>query len=378
MYQDRQLDSVVSVRRVALNRYILRFDGINQAKVAHDHIVRTAIGKQTGWVVQYVTPATFNMARGFESPNAAAFEADVVVVVSAVGDGNLPCDVKYARTLYATIRGRVQADFGGSCVVRQLVADCYQDGKIAFRFEMESVSGADTMLRGWNKGVLVTVASAMSQVSVVLFHVVASHRLQVRMTAHYYETAQDPNMNLGPRRLYVPQGSTDKKGNNIVPGDIVGNKECRTTVMLRNIPNKLQSFEMKRILDAILHGRYDLLYVRTDFGNLCNVGYAFVNFVDTKDVLVFYNAIHGRSWNVHNSDKVAALCYAQIQGTDRLVEKFRNSGVQAQWAPFRAKLFFASGDRSVDASKWGTEAQFPEVNNRVKVRYLFFFLLIGF
>jgi hypothetical protein len=39
-----------------------------------------------------------------------------------------------------------------------------------------------------------------------------------------------------PGSAHLPLGF-----NNIVPADIVGNKECRSTVMLRNIPNNPQS-----------------------------------------------------------------------------------------------------------------------------------------
>jgi hypothetical protein len=55
----------------------------------------------------------------------------------------------------------------------------------------------------------------------------------------------------------------------------------------------------------VVHSRYDaVVCVRTDFANLCNVGYAFINSVDATDMPVFYNAIHGRTWDVHNPDKV--------------------------------------------------------------------------
>ena len=383
MDQDVELDSVVSVRRIPPNRYILRFDSVEKAKCAYGHILNVAMN--TDWRVRYMQPAIFNMAPGFENPLTAAFEADVVVVASALGSGTLPSDVPYAHKLFDMVQARIAADFRGAATVRQLVADCYEKGQIAFRFEMDSVTGADTMVRGWNKGVLAILASAMSHVSPLLFDVIASHCLQVVLKAQYYEPAQDPMENLAQRhpsglqtiRVGNPyarqvRGQRSQRqddGRNIVPANIIGGKECRTTVMLRNIPNKLQSFEVKRILDAIMHGRFDFLYVRTDFSNLCNVGYAFINFVDAKDVLLFYNAIHGKKWNVHNSDKVAELCYATVQGTDRLMDRFRNSGVQGQWAPFRAKLFRCSGDRGVDAAQWGTDSPFPAVNNKAKVRY---------
>ncbi|KAL9587557.1 MAG: hypothetical protein Q9212_000134 [Teloschistes hypoglaucus] len=74
--------------------------------------------------------------------------------------------------------------------------------------------------------------------------------------------------------------------------------DVRTTIMLRNIPNKIDQTMLKEIVDDTSRGRYDFMYLRIDFANNCNVGYAFINFED------FVNARAGQRWNRFNSDKI--------------------------------------------------------------------------
>lgn len=114
--------------------------------------------------------------------------------------------------------------------------------------------------------------------------------------------------------------------------------DVRTTIMLRNIPNKIDQTMLKDIVDETSFGKYDFMYLRIDFANNCNVGYAFINFEDPIDIIAFAKARAGRSWNCFNSDKVAEISYATIQGKDCLVQKFRNSSVMLEHPSFRPKV----------------------------------------
>ncbi|KGY15042.1 hypothetical protein PABG_12157 [Paracoccidioides brasiliensis Pb03] len=124
--------------------------------------------------------------------------------------------------------------------------------------------------------------------------------------------------------------------------------DVRTTIMLRNIPNKIDQAMLKDIVDETSHGKYDFMYLRIDFANNCKS---------------FAKARAGHSWNCFNSDKIAEISYATIQGKDCLVQKFRNSSVMLEHPSFRPKIFH-TGTGPVA----GTEDRFPGPDNPSKMR----------
>ncbi|KAL7929466.1 RNA recognition motif 2 domain-containing protein [Trichoderma chlorosporum] len=142
--------------------------------------------------------------------------------------------------------------------------------------------------------------------------------------------------------------------------------DVRTTIMLRNIPNKVDQAMLKRIIDESSWGKYDFMYLRIDFANDCNVGYAFINFVDPLDIIDFVNARGNQRWNCFKSDKVAEISYATIQGKDCLVQKFRNSSVMLEAPHYRPKLYYTSNGPMPDLA--GQEEPFPEPDNQSKMK----------
>lgn len=73
------------------------------------------------------------------------------------------------------------------------------------------------------------------------------------------------------------------------------------------------------------YGTYDFIYLRMDFKNKCNVGYAFINFIEPSNIITFARRVMGKRWPRFNSDKICQLTYARIQGKGALLEKFRHS-----------------------------------------------------
>ncbi|KAI8634921.1 RNA recognition motif 2-domain-containing protein [Xylariaceae sp. FL1651] len=142
--------------------------------------------------------------------------------------------------------------------------------------------------------------------------------------------------------------------------------DVRTTIMLRNIPNKVDQAMLKRIVDESSWGKYDFMYLRIDFANDCNVGYAFINFVDPLDIIDFVSARGNQRWNCFKSDKVAEISYATIQGKDCLVQKFRNSSVMLEAAHYRPKLYYTLNGPCPHLA--GEEEAFPGPDNQSKMK----------
>lgn len=55
--------------------------------------------------------------------------------------------------------------------------------------------------------------------------------------------------------------------------------DARTTLMIKNIPNKYTIQLLAEEIDREHANSYDFLYLPCDIKNNCNVGYGFVNFL---------------------------------------------------------------------------------------------------
>lgn len=128
--------------------------------------------------------------------------------------------------------------------------------------------------------------------------------------------------------------------------EIRNGRDVRTTVMLRNIPNNWTYRQLKERLDEFCFGLYDFSYLRIDFKRHTNVGYGFVNFIRAVDIIPLYEGLYGIPWARYGygRHRLGDLSYATIQGLDCLVEKFRNSSVQSEAPPFKAKMWWTYWD----------------------------------
>ncbi|WVN85271.1 uncharacterized protein L203_100416 [Cryptococcus depauperatus CBS 7841] len=145
--------------------------------------------------------------------------------------------------------------------------------------------------------------------------------------------------------------------NRVFPERITAGLDFRTTVMVKDVPNKLSRQELVDILNEVVPGDFDFVYLRFDFKNCCNVGYAFVNFCSVQSLLRFIEARVGKKWNMFSSEKVLQLSYADIQGKAALINKFKNSAVMGVIEPWRPQIFYTNG------SLKGQPEPFPESDN---------------
>lgn len=146
-------------------------------------------------------------------------------------------------------------------------------------------------------------------------------------------------------------------------------QDVRTTVMLRNLPDMVDTAALKAMLDQTSRGHYDFTYLRVDFSNNCNVGYAFINFVRPEFIANFSHHRVGRPWSIFRSKKIAEISYATIQGQDCLIAKFRNSSVMQEFHGFRPKVFYNVDSMDIPSDKQpGDEAPFPAPDNQSKLQ----------
>ena len=157
--------------------------------------------------------------------------------------------------------------------------------------------------------------------------------------------------------------------------------------MLRNIPNRANLEDLKQIIDETSFGSHDFMYLRigmslllagfavtnafADFANACNVGYAFINFVDVRPpfpittlltsssllrsslllklvkIVAGINSIQTRLLRspmpVSTFKCIASLANGveAIQGRENLIAKFRNSSVMLESPSYRPKVIYS-------------------------------------
>eukprot|EP00439_Symbiodinium_sp_Y106_P082348 s13_g21.t1 len=111
-----------------------------------------------------------------------------------------------------------------------------------------------------------------------------------------------PMMQAEPRK---PEGAKD------IPEDW----RAKTTVMLRNLPNKYnQQMLLEDLKTSGFLGTFDFLYLPIDPETNANRGYCFINFTDPSFAWMLKCTYEGRKMGRFNSDKVVSVAPAALQG----------------------------------------------------------------
>ncbi|CAJ1446656.1 unnamed protein product, partial [Effrenium voratum] len=103
-----------------------------------------------------------------------------------------------------------------------------------------------------------------------------------------------------------------------------------TTLMIRNIPNRYTQQELiSELEDLGFAGTFNFLYIPLDKGTMSNVGYAFVNFVDTEWSQKCIDAFQNYRFKRHRktSGKIAAISAAHLQGLEANLAHYEKSAV---------------------------------------------------
>ena len=136
--------------------------------------------------------------------------------------------------------------------------------------------------------------------------------------------------------------------------------EYKTTLMLRNIPNKFTRDQLVKIIMLKMGkpGSFDFFYLPTDFRSKCNFGYAFINMTSCENVDKFFQVFDGANLTSFingilagssNSNprysKICQVTFARVQGLDENVRRLMNSPIMGA-----ANVLEGASQEEIDAS----------------------------
>ncbi|KAJ4302757.1 hypothetical protein N0V90_001647 [Kalmusia sp. IMI 367209] len=344
----------------------LRFDDLQDAAEAK------AVLEQHDFACSFVDNYEFALAKSQDTAAIDEHEGQVRIVVRIMPTDhgtrpsfgpkdlmNLHKDVEVTMTIFGSLK----------CLVH--VATNTDTLEFTFRMEYFSVEAANRAVASLTK----TELTRLDDTGMwhLTFHNVMNwsgprpanspHRRLPRVDdkGRFTEYRHLPQVNANA----LPNVARDPRPNQVQRDQILNGTDVRTTVMLRNIPNKLDWMTLKALLDQVCFATYDFLYLRIDFKSGHNVGYAFINFSDINGMISMLDQVEHRGWTGYRSSKNAELSYATIQGREALVQKFRNSSVMQQ-TPYCRPRLFRTFDEVASIGKLrlaGQEVPFPNPDN---------------
>jgi hypothetical protein len=102
--------------------------------------------------------------------------------------------------------------------------------------------------------------------------------------------------------------------------NILRNRDKRTTLIIRNIPNKYTIALLIKELNINFENKFDIVYLPQDYINNSNLGFGFINFVNPFHLVLFYEEFINKKWNFFNSKKRCNLAYSKYQGKNELIK----------------------------------------------------------
>ena len=111
---------------------------------------------------------------------------------------------------------------------------------------------------------------------------------------------------------------------NVDINNILSLKDVRTTIMIKNIPNKFSRELLLSTIDQNFKGTYDLFILPTDGNKNKNFGYSFINFTSCYFIPFFYYMFNRKKWSSTNSQKICEITYSKVQGRENLIAHYPN------------------------------------------------------
>ena len=148
---------------------------------------------------------------------------------------------------------------------------------------------------------------------------------------NFINFSQSTNLNFINNNLinyFSPKNNLNNKKDNsefiININDIIIGKEKRTSVRIKNIPDKLKVDDFIKEINTKMefdnknnYQTYDCIYLPiSKKNNKLNIGYAFINFIKPLCIIEFYHRFNGLKWK---NNKECQITFAEkYQGKDEL------------------------------------------------------------
>ena len=146
-------------------------------------------------------------------------------------------------------------------------------------------------------------------------------------TSKKLDKSSNSNSNLANSNLVANNSLTDSSSKkveetgadmNLIIDKVISCEDTRTTIMIKNIPNKFNRELLLEIIDQHFKGTYDMFVLPTDVNKYKNFGYSFINFTSSYYIPYFYFIFNKKKWAGTNSKKVCELTYSKVQGKNDL------------------------------------------------------------
>jgi hypothetical protein len=363
---------------------------LRNIRIKFDNIRDACDGKvifeQHGFEVDYTTPHDYVMGKYQESDSVNIFEGQVKLTVTITSNSAktfviLPLQEQELQEITDSARSLL-VKFGD---VREIQPVAFGRSEYVFRVEFFSLMAAVRSVAALSKeslsdrsasGHISWLFSAENwmeptphsgtPVSAISIHPRDEHGHLVG----YLRAGPPTGPPAGSHQTLVRHQSDH---NRVRRERILDGSDVRTTIMIRNCPNRMDWMDLKEILDKHCFGTYDFIYLRIDFQTACNVGYAFVNFTEMTGVIALLDNIEKRTWGGYRTHKAAEISYATFQGREALVQKFRNSSVMQEASFCRPRVFWsyleAMNAQGIDGiTLVGSEVDFPTPDNPAKLQ----------
>ena len=98
-------------------------------------------------------------------------------------------------------------------------------------------------------------------------------------------------------------------------------EDKRTSIIIKNIPNSINKEYINEILLGV--GNINYLYLPFDKYSNKNLGFAYVNVVNYRSIILLYNKLKEYKFDKFKMKKPIEIYYSKIQGKNELSKMFK-------------------------------------------------------